>query len=74
MNGIGRLDFWIQGSDSILKGERGKLNDGKPHVVALRYLKKDETWSLHIDGELDAEKKLENKADVAKADFKISQW
>ena len=71
MNGIGRLDFWIQGSDTILKGETCKINNGKPHVVALRYLKKDKTWSLHVDGELDTEKKLENKPDVEKGVFKL---
>ena len=66
MNGLGRLDFWIQSSNDNLKGERRKLNDGKPHVIALRYLKKEDLWSLIVDGEVDSERKIENKPDVEK--------
>lgn len=71
MNGVGKLDFWIHSSDDNMTGEKMRLNNGKPHVVALRYLKKEDKWAFIIDGQIDVEKKMENKPDSKESVFKL---
>ena len=49
------------------------LNDGRPHVVALRYLKEEDTWAMIVNGGVDSQRKMKNAPDAENSVFKLTQ-